>query len=203
MRARDVCIHPGDDVAGEHVQALPEALALSAVRARLGKDLVMDEDRHPFVRRDLARAILRARVDHHQLVYEREPPDQPRTASPDDTADRALFLDDLHRLARPRDDALDALVVGAFAEQLIKGRTPAAALGDVEQGDRATVRARQVDAGARGQLRVATAADGDKDPLGPAGRALHHRDVAGRIAKDLLDGGPEHVPARAAPADEQ
>src|SRR5207237_4437202 len=60
MGAGDVGVDPRDDVAGQHVQALPERLALAAVAAGLGKDLIVYEDRHALFCGDLAGAILRA-----------------------------------------------------------------------------------------------------------------------------------------------
>src|SRR5205814_9585239 len=71
MGAGDVGVDPRDDVAGQHVQALPERLALAAVAAGLGKDLIVYEDRHALFCGDLAGAILRAGVDDRELVDER------------------------------------------------------------------------------------------------------------------------------------
>src|SRR5439155_643632 len=95
--------------------------------------------RQPRALGEYGRGDRRARPDDERVarVVEERVPDRaerildalaPGRAKDDRVVLRELFLDDLHRLARPRDEALDALVVGAFAEQLIKGRTPAAAL---------------------------------------------------------------------------
>src|SRR5438552_17021200 len=84
MRARDVGVDPDDDVAGEHLKALPEPLAFTAVGAGLGGDLVVDENGHAFVLGDLARSIERTRIDHGELADERKAPDEAGADRADD-----------------------------------------------------------------------------------------------------------------------
>src|SRR5256885_361214 len=73
MCARHVGVDPRDDVAAKDVQTFPERLALPAVAAGLGQDLIVDEDRNALLFGDLARAVLRARVDDDELVDQRNP----------------------------------------------------------------------------------------------------------------------------------
>src|SRR5207245_1547702 len=92
VMARDVGVHPHDEIAGHHVEALPERLALPAVAAAFWEDLVVDEDRDAFVRRDLARAVLGPRVDDDDLVHERDALDEARPDRVDDPPDRRLLV---------------------------------------------------------------------------------------------------------------
>src|SRR6266550_5492590 len=316
VRARDVGVDPHDDVAREDVQALPERLAFPAVAARLGKDLVVDEDGDAFVFCDLAGPILRARVDDDELVDQRKTLDEARADGADDLADGRLFVerrksdrdaevlalfrvdepakvrelrraervlgepfvddlaehatafralerkarplhehrrderrtraddqrvlrvgddpladgperiaralaagraehdrvvlgqlvsDHLRRVARPRHEPLDALVVRALTEQLVEGLclSPAVALGDVKQRHSATLRFGQRDPEAGGELRIAAATHGDEDALRARGTALHHGEIAWRLAQDRLDRRPEDVPSGPAPGDDE
>src|SRR5207247_10155929 len=93
MRARDVGVDPDDEVAGEHVKALPEPRAFTAVGAGLGEDLVVDEDGHAFVLGDLARSILRARIDHGELVNERKALDEAGADRADDLPDGRFLVE--------------------------------------------------------------------------------------------------------------
>ena len=93
MRARDVGVDPDDDVAGEHLEALPEPLAFAAVGAGLGKDLVVDENGHAFVLGDLARSIVRTRIDHGELVDERKALDEAGADRADDLPDGRFLIE--------------------------------------------------------------------------------------------------------------
>src|SRR6185295_5223478 len=92
MRVRDVRIDPHDDVAAQHVQALPQRLAFADVIAGAGKDLAVDVDRYALLPRDVARAVLGIRVDDDDLVDEREALHQARADRADDAAHRGLFV---------------------------------------------------------------------------------------------------------------
>src|SRR5438093_1252487 len=141
MSAGDVGVDPDDDVAGEDVEALPEGLALTAVAADLGKDLVVDDHSNALVLGDLAGPVFGARVDDDHLVHERNTFHEARTDRADDLPDRRLLVEcwqaDRDALVLPLlrvDEALDALVVGALAKQLVQGLPLAAALlSDVKQ----------------------------------------------------------------------
>src|SRR5207245_2578178 len=183
-----------------------------AVAAAFREDLVVDEDRDAFVRRDLARAVLGARVDDDDLVHERDALDEARADRVDDPPDRRLLVQRgqadrdtetlalllLDGMARGRDGALHALVVGTLAEELVEGRTAARAVaaGDVEEGHRAVARPRELRADPRRELGIAAAPDRDEDAPGPRRRAFDDGEIAGGISQHLLDRETEDVPAR-------
>src|SRR2546430_8237465 len=91
MCARHVGVDPRDDVAAKDVQTFPERLALPAVAAGLGQDLIVDEDRNALLFGDLARAVLRARVDDDELVDQRNPLNEAGRGRAGGRADRGLF----------------------------------------------------------------------------------------------------------------
>src|SRR5204862_1485930 len=81
--------------------------------------------------------------------------------------------------------------------------SPAVALGDVKQRHSATLRFGQRDPEAGGELRIAAATDRDEDSLRARGTALHHGEIAWRLAQDRLDRRPEDVPSGPAPGDDE
>ena len=88
----DVGVDPGDDVPVEHVEALPERLALAAEGAELGQDLGVAVDRHAQLLGDLDGAVGAVRVDDHDLVDERHLVHQRAPHALDDRPDRPLLV---------------------------------------------------------------------------------------------------------------
>ena len=103
----DVGVDPGDDVALQDVQALPERLALAPVAAVLRQDVLVDVDRDAKLRGDLAGAVGGAAVDQHDLVKQRVALHQLVLDALDDRPDRLFLVEG--RQAEADRDALPPL----------------------------------------------------------------------------------------------
>ena len=193
----DVGVDPGDDVAVEDVEALPERLALAGHRADLGQDLRVPHHGHAELGRDLGGAIGAVGVDDDELVDERHPVDEGALDAADDKADRPLLIErrqpdadrqaglllERHELARVAELAGVERVLG---EPLVDDRRQrvAALRVRVGVGERALRRPQLVEG--RGAERLLR---------------LHHDDRRARLADDRLRHRPEQVaPVAAMPA---
>ena len=118
-----------------------------------------------------------------------------------------LAGDDRLGLADPCEELIDAVVERGLTDELVQRRVRAArravAGNDVQERDRPLARAGERHAELRRELRVATAADGHEDATGPGCRPLHDRQIARRVAEDLLHRAAEVIPAGPAPAQQQ
>ena len=88
----DVRVDPHDDVAGQHVQALPERLAFPAARTVSGQDVAEHVHRDTLLACDRARSVVGIRVDDRDLVDQRDPFHEARADRTDDVADRRLLV---------------------------------------------------------------------------------------------------------------
>src|SRR5439155_1352991 len=96
-------------------------------------------------------------------------------------------------------ESIDALVERALSEQLIEGRRAAPGSPHVEERDAPAARAGPADRDLRGEIGITTAADRNEQASRARQRALHHGDVARRIAQDIFDRRAEEIPARTPP----
>ncbi len=88
-----VRVYVDDDVAGELVDRLPQVLALAAFGFETGEDVAREVGVGAEARRDLERAVVASRIDHHDLVEQRIPLLQLAAEDHDLLADRLLFVE--------------------------------------------------------------------------------------------------------------
>ncbi len=89
----DVRVAPGNEVAARLEEALPEGLALAAVRAVAGQHVGVLDDTRPLGLGDLARAIGRRGVDDEELVHQGHAVDEDAAGPRHDLADRRFFVE--------------------------------------------------------------------------------------------------------------
>ena len=92
VKVADVGVHPNDEVALGHIQALPQGLAFALARAVLGQHLLVDVDGNAQVLGNLPGAVRGVGVHEHDFVQQRHLLHERALAGADDRADGLFFV---------------------------------------------------------------------------------------------------------------